>query len=397
MVFPKHKKMGRKQSQRLPLRGEEIYPLDGSPEIGEVTNAQGLKLTTYAWRVEAPRAAVLLIHGMQMHARFEFLRHLQPGEPDLFASLKHPPPSSDTQSSGDQPTQGESAGAASSRAAGCFGRWCIYEGSWVQQLNGAGYSVYAGDLQSFGLSEGWKGRRCAVERLDHFGLDVISFAEFVSDDLLKKATPAGEAAPPLFLLGISMGGYSVIRALEIMGREGHWLLRRAAGSDEDRRSMIIGCVALAPMLSIEKASAGALHKAVAKVGGVLSRLTPHLRVVKVPPANFPWIDLQKLEDPLVTAPRKIPCRMGVEVLRGVCSVHADATFIPSHIRLLIFHAENDTIVEPTGSKRFHNESAAHLAKCEFRLLSGGRGHYLVIEPQNAETLSAVMDWMKVLP
>lgn len=291
----------------LPAPGENIYPHDGSPEIGSVTNSQGLKLTTYAWRVKDPKAAVVLIHGVQTHARFEFLRHLQPGEPDL----PSPPAQSatpQTKGSADLPSTAQPAADADNKkaATGCgrqFPRWCIYEGSWVQQLNDAGFSVYAGDLQSFGLSEGWAGRRCSVERLDHFGSDVICFAEYAANDIRNLA---GESpVPPMFLVGISMGGFSVIRSLELMGKDNHWLVRAEGAAPEDKRPRIAGCVALAPMLSVEKASSGAFNKAAAKVGGVLSRLTPHWGIATVPPARLPWVDVQKDE---VISQQPAPCR-----------------------------------------------------------------------------------------
>lgn len=390
--------MGRKQQQKLPAPEENIYPHDGSPEIGSVTNQQGLKLMTYVWRVKEPKAAVLFIHGVQTHARFEFLRHLQPEDPEL------PIPAAgsvtgDAEPGANTPSTAQAAGDATSKkdspAKGSkqYTRWCIYEGSWVQQLNDAGCSVYAGDLQSFGLSEGWKGRRCSVERLDHLASDVVCFAEYAANDLMKQLGDA--QPPPIFFVGISMGGFSVVRSLEVMGKENHYLVRAEGTAPEDKRPRIVGCVALAPMLSVEKASAGALNKAAAKVGGVLSRLTPHLGIAKVPPARLLWVDVQKDEDPLVTCPSKIPCRMAVEVLSAVPRVHAEAKHIPSHLRLLIIHAKEDTIVEPVGSSRFHKESAAHVTERHLQLLEGDRGHYLVIEPENAEVINSIREFLKI--
>ncbi|KAL8431184.1 hypothetical protein Efla_000129 [Eimeria flavescens] len=295
------------KARQLPAAGERIYPHDGNPEISNLTNRQGFSLTAYCWRVQQPRAAALFIHGVQSHARFEFLRHLQPDEADIEA-----PPS---------------AGASSASSCKQYTRWCIYKGSWIEQLNVAGCSVYAGDMQSFGLSAGWKGRRCSVERLDHLASDVICFAEFAASDLAKQAQTENASPSPLFLVGISMGGFAVIRALELMGQENHWLLPRplpssppfpsppaaapaaadaaaadaaAAGNSsskegEKKKPQLAGCVALCPMLSVEKASAGFSNKAAAKVGCVLSRLAPHLRVVKLPAARLAWIDQQKNE------------------------------------------------------------------------------------------------------
>ncbi|KAL8442593.1 hypothetical protein Emed_007249 [Eimeria media] len=395
--------MGLRKKKQLPALSDNIYPHDGSPEIGSLTNAQGLQLTTYCWRVKEPRAGVMLVHGVQSHARFEFLRHLQPGEEEL--PLPSPP-----QPAGAQGTDGESRNITPSTSqpsrdttnvsSACkkYTRWCIYEKSWVQQLNEAGCSVYAVDLQSFGHSQGWKNRRCSVERLDHLASDVVCFAEHVAADLQKQVDSQGEAAAarPLYLVGISMGGFSVIRSLELMGKANHWLLRAADGSSEaDKRPRLLGCVALAPMLSVEKASAGAFNKVAAKMGSTFSRLTPHMGIAKLPGARLRWIDEQKNEDPLVTSPMKLPCRMAVEVLEAIPRVHEEAKYIPADLKFIIIHAEQDTLVEPVGSKRFHAESAQHMSNRELKILQGDRGHYLVIEPENADVIAAIKAFIQV--
>lgn len=51
----------------------------------------------------------------------------------------------------------------------------------------------------------------------------------------------------------------------------------------------------------------------------------------------------------MTWAHKIPCRMANEILDSMSKVHADAKYIPPHLRLLIVHAERDTIVEPAVS------------------------------------------------
>lgn len=55
------------------------------------------------------------------------------------------------------------------------------------------------------------------------------------------------------------------------------------------------------------------------------------------------------QDPMVTSPMKIPCRMAVEVLSAVFRVHEEAKHIPSHLRIIIIHARQDSIVEPAVS------------------------------------------------
>ncbi|KAL8443838.1 hypothetical protein Emag_005803 [Eimeria magna] len=400
--------MGLRKKKQLPAPSDGIYPHDGSPEIGSFTNAQGLQLTTYCWRVKEPRAGVMLVHGVQSHARFEFLRHLQPGEEELpLPSTPQPAGPRGAGGGSDKLTPSASQPSRDTTNApnACkrYTRWCIYEKSWVQQLNEAGCSVYAVDLQSFGHSQGWKNRRCSVERLDHLASDVVCFAEHVAADLQRQVDSQSDAAAvrPLYLVGISMGGFSVIRSLELMGKANHWLLRAASGSaagaaaETDRRPRLVGCVALAPMLSVEKASSGAFNKVAAKMGSAFSRLTPHMGIAKLPAARLRWIDEQKNEDPLVTSPMKLPCRMAVEVLEAIPRVHEEAKYIPADLKFMIIHAEQDTLVEPVGSKRFHAESAQHILNRELKILQGDRGHYLVIEPENADVIAAIKAFMQL--
>lgn len=57
----------------------KVCAQDGSPIQQFFTNAQGLRVCLYTWqptsRERKPRGAVLLIHGITSHARFEYLQH----------------------------------------------------------------------------------------------------------------------------------------------------------------------------------------------------------------------------------------------------------------------------------------------------------------------------------
>ncbi|GLI61873.1 hypothetical protein VaNZ11_004383, partial [Volvox africanus] len=54
----------------------------------------------------------------------------------------------------------------------CPGSMPRYDGSWVEHLNRQGYAVCGIDLQGAGRSEG---RRCYIEKFDHYVQDVIDF------------------------------------------------------------------------------------------------------------------------------------------------------------------------------------------------------------------------------
>lgn len=49
----------------------------------------------------------------------------------------------------------------------------VYQGSWVQAFNKAGYSVCGIDQQGLGFSEGARSLRCYVEAFDDYIRDVV--------------------------------------------------------------------------------------------------------------------------------------------------------------------------------------------------------------------------------
>ena len=49
----------------------------------------------------------------------------------------------------------------------------VYEGSWVQAFNHAGFSVCSIDQQGLGFSEGARQLRCYVESFDDYVRDVL--------------------------------------------------------------------------------------------------------------------------------------------------------------------------------------------------------------------------------
>lgn len=111
----------------------------------------------------------------------------------------------------------------------------VYDGSWVEQLNAAGFAVAAIDHQSHGASEGIKGLRCYFQHFDDLALDVAVFAREMQR-CTKQYTDS-----PLFIMGESMGG----------GLSTHIVL--------ENPDMFQGCILLAPMLSLEKVSSKGIN------------------------------------------------------------------------------------------------------------------------------------------
>ena len=146
-----------------------------------------------------------------------------------------------------------------------------YLGSWVEGLNALGFDVVGLDLQGHGASDGWGRSRCLVRSLDDLAGDLLLLLRLVkaeyrrgddpnthdpsggdpsgddlfnathqqhpaADDAASEATaaetdadaaapaaaPAAAAAaavPPVFLMGLSLGGWVALRAVQLAAAE----------------------------------------------------------------------------------------------------------------------------------------------------------------------------------
>eukprot|EP00798_Chlamydomonas_sp_ICE-L_P010167 gene10167-8072_t len=106
-------------------------------------NPQGNRIATYFWPSEKPAKAIIVAaHGHGAYLPYEYLNSQGPGEPN------------------------------------------IYQGSWVERLNAAGYSVVGCDNQGAGRSEGL---RCYTASFDEYVADVRHIAmplvNFVSNNM----------------------------------------------------------------------------------------------------------------------------------------------------------------------------------------------------------------------
>jgi len=228
------------------------------PERGQFVNAAGLKLCTYAWRANAlmnevftahdqapasvaqkqngeakdrdesvardkkkgprPSAVVVIVHGYCVHARYECL---QPTHPGAHGHDK-------------------------------------YEGSIAHRLNEVGCDVHAFDLQGHGESERRKGLRCYASDMDDFARDVIQFTKLVKESYtdgtadeksggyLSSRKKAG-AAPPIFIVGASMGGLVVCRAVQMKPNMAQGMALLAPGETKAKRDSTLGCLNGQPM------------------------------------------------------------------------------------------------------------------------------------------------------
>ena len=105
----------------------QIGLADVRPDVGEITNRAGLRLATFVYAVSNPKAVVVHVHGVNAHSHWEWMEH--PG--------------------------------------------CVYDGSWAQALNKAGFSVFMLDHQGHGRSESARNTRGYIERFDDLVDDLV--------------------------------------------------------------------------------------------------------------------------------------------------------------------------------------------------------------------------------
>ncbi|EKX72403.1 conserved hypothetical protein [Theileria equi strain WA] len=235
-------------------------PLDPPKEVvHELTmssfkNKQGLRLTSYASRVENAKGDIILIHGFRGYfigfnlVNLEWnYRHLD------FPTYSYAPPFGGYKPS-PEPNPMEMYRHIFENPA--IRGDCIkasprydYRGGFVEALNRLGYNVYGFDLQSQGLSESVSAPRCHVRSYKDYIYDLLQFISIVKrgkfDDSSEKwnekvvyeNTPTDKKT---FLLGFSMGGNISMRAIQEFYKH----------AKEGAKS-VDGLIGLSAMLSLE--------------------------------------------------------------------------------------------------------------------------------------------------
>ncbi|CAG9474069.1 unnamed protein product [Plasmodium vivax] len=138
--------------------------LDGAPTLDSFYNKDGLLLRTYGWLVKNAIGIIILIHGLNSHVRFSFLRH----NVDIVnydkALLKDE------------------------------NNYYVYKDSWIEHFNKCGYSVYGIDLQGHGQSEGWGNLKVNVKQYDDLVYDVMQYIHEIHDKVTSYGDKSGDSS-----------------------------------------------------------------------------------------------------------------------------------------------------------------------------------------------------------
>lgn len=286
----------------------------------------GLELRTYFWPARDAKAVVLLAHGHGSYLLHEFLKPTGVGLP------------------------------------------CVYEGSWVQALNDAGFSVCGLDQIGHGFSAGLRGLRCHFNHFPDLVTDVTAFARFVTE---RTDMPGFGKGLPLFMLGCSMGGAVTAYTLH-----------------NAPPGLFRGAVMLAPMLSLERISRKGLNPYLRLLSWVLSTWAPALQVVATEKSPIDeQLQMQWEQDPHTYSE---PTRVRVAHEYVLATEYLCREMSSMDFPFLVFHSERDTMCDPDGSKRLF--LTAKSKDKQLRLVND-MWHVIVKEQDNERVLKHVIAWM----
>ncbi|CAK0746028.1 hypothetical protein CVIRNUC_001662 [Coccomyxa viridis] len=283
-------------------------------------NAQGLRIASYYWPTPGKaKAVVLFVHGHGAYLMHEL----------LYIPIAGKPPQ--------------------------------YSKSWVESLNGAGFSVCGIDQQGCGFSEGLE---CYVERFHYYVDDVLQFARSLQSCGVQGFNKQR------FIAGCSLGGCISVNAIY---REGE---------------LFKGAALFAPMLSLERASHHGLNYYLRPLAALLSWFWPTLPAASTT-KNHLYPELQALwdQDPL--------CWHGATRAR-VAQEYLLATeaglkaMYKYTFPFIVFHGGDDTLTDPDGSQQLFERSKSKDKR--FKLIPS-RWHVILKEPGNEDILKEVMSWM----
>lgn len=227
---------------------------------------------------------------------------------------------------------------------------------WLcEALLARGIAVHRPDLRGHGRSGGPSMHVPAWARLRE---DLL---------LLRERIAQSDPDPPLFLVGISLGG---LIALDLALQS---------------PSRFKGVVALAAATD-----PGGVSPLVRTVAPLLGRLLPRLRLDPGLDLRYVSRDEAAAREYLADPQFQIRCsaRLAAEVLAGMAAVDAAAPRL--RLPLLLAHGSDDAIVPASGSQRFLARAGS--ADKRLRLYTGAR-HNLLLETNRAEVQDDIADWL----
>ncbi|CDU19400.1 immediate early protein [Plasmodium yoelii] len=388
----------------------------GDPDIGFFTNKNGLRIKTLRWLVKAPIGAVVLVHSLNSHCRFDYLKHNAIILNNDKAVLND----------GDN--------------------YYVHKDSWIEELNKNGYSVYGLDLQGHGESESLNNVKTHINRFDDFSDDMLQYLNIIHDSIVnefdknyqendndsdtnkikprKRCTKcdlilkdefdiccikdeeiikrglrlrnpeknqykrpdynidAYKTPIPIYLVGLSMGGNIVLRVLELLSQKKYNFYNRIN---------IKGVCSLSGMVSVNQLKKKAAWKYFyIPTVGLVSHLFPKSRFMpSLPCESFPFLnDLYAYDKIFYHKP--ITNKFAYKLLEAVENLNKDINKITDDVPILFIHSVNDQKCCYDDVQDFYNNLKS--INKEFHVLEDME-HMITIEPGNDKIVKKIIDWI----
>ncbi|EKX74366.1 conserved hypothetical protein [Theileria equi strain WA] len=218
-------------------RNNPIYTHESTGKIvmSSFKNKQGIKIATYASRVEDAKADILLVHGARSHLTSDFLTFNMDWNYERYGFEIFP-----YCSIFDEPVTVKKVSNAE-RYRSYFEYKTLegmnpldilhrsqYKGTFIEALNRLGYNVYSYDHQSHGFSESKTERRCHAEKFMDYIYDLLQFVSIMRRGKFgypnekwdeKVVFKSHTTDKKTFLFGFSLGGNVVVRAVQEFNKE----------------------------------------------------------------------------------------------------------------------------------------------------------------------------------
>ncbi|VEV57812.1 lysophospholipase, putative [Plasmodium vinckei vinckei] len=393
--------------------GNKDPKIMGNPDIGYFTNKHGLKIKTFNWLVKAPVGIVFLVHSLNSHCRFDYLKHNATIVNNDKAVLND----------GDN--------------------FYVHKDSWIEELNKNGYSVYGLDLQGHGESECLKGEKTYIKEFDDFADDVLQYMNSIHESIIKEAAnndykngknaikqkkrckkcdlilkdeydiccanedkilarslrtrqpghnqykrPDYNIEPyktplPMYLVGLSMGGNIVMRILELLSQRRY---------NYYNRLNIKGACSLSGMVSAKDLKKRPSWKYFYIPGMTISSLLfPKSRFMpNVTCQTYPYLkDLYSFDKIFNDQP--ITNKFAYKLLEATDTLNKDIDSMPKNVPLLFVHSINDQKCDHADAQDFYNNLKTK--KKEFHSIEDME-HMITMEPGNEKVLKKLVDWLE---
>ncbi|AFZ80525.1 hypothetical protein BEWA_033800 [Theileria equi strain WA] len=208
---------------------------DGKIVMSSFNNRQGLRLTSSASKVENAKGDIILVHGVSGSFTVDFCTfdmdwsYEQYGfEIFPYCSIFDDPVTVKKVSNAERYRSYFEYKTLEGIDQLDIVRRSQYKGTFIEALNRLGYNVYGYDHQSHGFSESKTERRCHVEKFMDCIYDLIQFVSIMRRGKFEDPSEkwdekvvfnSHEAGRKILLLGHSMGGNVVVRAIEEFYKE----------------------------------------------------------------------------------------------------------------------------------------------------------------------------------